>query len=184
MKNTALAGEYLPAHRPSEHSAWHKLDIRNQQAANHAPHRSPAEHIEALQAMLREGREHKLGAILDALPKRLRNALFYAAYIDKADLAKPFDQLTGAQRQQIYINLRAYLELVERLRKAGFWKPAAWNIGELKGLTPASDEEMQLIAQAKAARAEAARQRQAELAQAEEAERAEFKQAMQAEASQ
>ncbi len=179
MSNTALAGELIPAHRPSEQSAWHKLDLRNQQAANQAPQRTQLEHVQALQAMLREGREHKLGVMIDTLPKRLRNALFYAAYIEKADIAKPFDQLTGNQRHLIYINLRNVLELVERLRKAGFWKLAAWNIGELKGLNPATDEELQLIAQAKAARAAAAKQQQDELEQAAEAERAEFKQAYQ-----
>lgn len=130
---------------PAAPSPIEKWFIDCERAAQNAPHQSSAQWVDQLQEQLRHGRECNLNIIFASLNPRLKKSLYLAAHLSRADLDKPLNELTGPQRQQVFIALQRFQDVIVQLQKAGAFCLDAFQIAELTPLEPAEQAEIDRI---------------------------------------
>jgi len=159
QNNTAQVGEVLPLNAPrtpqSAQELWQKSCDK---AAKEAPHKSASEWVDDLQAQLQSGKQNSLNIIFAGLDPNIKKAIYLAAHLKRGDLSKNLSELTGAQRQQVFIALQRFEQIIVQLQKSGVFALASWNIGQRAPLQPAEQEEIDRITALKNVRYDQQRQ--------------------------
>jgi hypothetical protein len=157
--NTALVGDVLPLNAPKQPQS--PIDSWFQScdnAAKKAPHKSPSEWVNTLQDQLKSGKQKSLNMIFAGLDPQIKKALYMAAHLKRDDLPKDVADLTGAQRQQVFIALQRFEQLIVQMQKAGVFSLAFWEIGKLVTPTPVEQEEIDRLKEIKRVRYDLQRQ--------------------------
>lgn len=157
--NTALVGDVLPLNAPrTPQNAIDSWFTSCENAAKKAPHKSPSEWVNTLQDQLRSGKQKSLNLIFAGLDPQIKKALYMAAHLKRDDLPKDVADLTGAQRQQVFIALQRFEQLIVQMQKAGVFSLAFWEIGKLVPPTPVEQQEIDRLKEIKRVRYEQQRQ--------------------------
>ena len=139
---TALTGHYIPAPKPNPKSAWYAVDVANQQAANNAVSQQPMQHIKGLQDILNNNRKTTVNSLFSSMNPRLRKCIYLLAGIERTDMQKQPDDLTGRQRHQLFCALKNAHNFIQQLQSQALWNNHAWHIGELEPLQSVTSEQL------------------------------------------